>query len=153
MIKTKFSINAEWPKTLTLIVFMASGTFILFSNLLLKYMQFSPAEIVFLYILPWVMLWSFILYDVILSKQHRIEIMIMTIIIILGILNVSMSDNIYQSFLTMIIFILSGIIPLWISMFVIIDDRFRKIMYYICCSWLLIIVIVEIVNYLFIKNN
>ena len=153
MIKTKFSINAEWPKTLTLIVFMTSGTFILFSDLLLKYKQFSPDEIVFIFILPWVMLWSFLFCDVLLSKQHRIEIMIMTIIIILGIINVSMSDNIYQSFFTMRIFILSGIIPLWISMFIIADDRSRKLIYYFCCSWLLIIAIVEIVNYLFTNND
>jgi len=79
--------------------------------------------------------------------------MIMTIIIILGIINVSMSDNIYQSFFTMRIFILSGIIPLWISMFIIADDRSRKLIYYFCCSWLLIIAIVEIVNYLFTNND
>ena len=126
---------------------------ILFSNLILGYRQFSPAEIVFIYILPWFMLWSFLFYDVVLSKQYRIEIILMTIIIILGIINVYMSDNNYQSFLSMRIFILSGIIPLWTSMFVMADDKSRNLMYYISCGWLYIITIIELVNYLITNNS
>jgi O-antigen ligase len=127
---------------------MASGTFIVFSNLILAFGQFSPGEVVFIYIFPWFMLWVFLFYDVVLSKQHRIEIIMMTIIMILGIINVYLSDYIYLSFISMRIFILSGIVQLWTSMLIIADDSSRKIMYFISCCWLFILTSIEIINYL-----
>ena len=153
MLKTNFSIQANWPKQLAFLAFMTSSTFIVFSNLILEYRQFSAAEIVFIYIFPWFMLWPFLFFDVVLNKQHRIEIIIMALIIILGIINVKTSDNIYQSALSMKTFLLSGIIPLWTSMFIIADDKSRKLIYYISCGWLLIITIIEIINYLFTNND
>jgi len=153
MIKTKLFNHAEWPKTLAFFVLMASGTFVVFSNFILKYWYLSSAEMVFIYILPWFMMWPFLSYEVVLSKQHRIEFLMMALIIILGFFNANMSDNMFQSFPAMRSFILSGIIPLWISMFVISEDKYRILVYYICCGWLLIIGVTEIINYLFTDND
>ena len=147
MLKIKFLLNPNWPKQLAFFVFMASGTFMVFSNFMVGFRQFTPAEIVFIYVLPWVMLWVFLFYDVVFSKQYRIEIIMMTVIIILGILNVWMSDNRYQSFIFMRMFILSGIIPLWTSMLIITSHNSRKIFYYFSCVWLFIVTCVEILNY------
>lgn len=146
-------MNTDWPKQLAFYVFLTSGTFIVFSNFILRYKPLSPAEIIFIYILPWLMLWSFLYFDVVLSKKYRIEIILMIIIIILGIINVRLSDNIYQSTLWMTIFILSGIIPLWTSMFIITGDHSRRITYCFCCGWLFIFTLLEIANYFITGNN
>jgi len=71
----------------------------------------------------------------------------MSLIIVLGIINVYMSDNVYQSSLWMTMFLLSGIIPLWTSMFIITDDRSRNNIYYLSCVLLFIITVIEIANY------
>ena len=87
------------------------------------------------------------LFDIFLSKIYRIEIILMSLIIVLGIINVYLSDNIYQSSIWMTMFLLSGIIPLWTSMFVITDDRSRNNLYYLSCVLLFVITILEIANY------
>jgi len=153
MSKSNDTTSANWPKQLALVVFFASGTFIIFSNFILGFRQFSPTEIVFIYILPWLMLWSFLYFDVLLSKQYRVEIILMIVIVIFGIINVSLSDNVYQSSLWMTFFILSGIISLWTSMFIITDDSSRDIIYYLSCAWLFVITFIEIANYFITGGN
>jgi len=132
---------------------MASGTLIVFSNLIFGYRQIISPEIVFIYILPWLMLCSYRYFDILLSKTYRIEIILMSIIIILGIINVYMSNNIYQSSLWMTMFLLSGIIPLWTSMFIITDNRSRNKIYYLSCVLLFVMTIIEIANYFITGKN
>ncbi|MDP2046433.1 MAG: O-antigen ligase family protein, partial [Deltaproteobacteria bacterium] len=125
----------------------ASGTFIVFSNLIFGYGQIISPEIVFIYILPWLILCAFLYFGIFLSKTYRIEIILMSLIIIMGIINVYTSDNIYQSSIWMRMFLLSGIILLWTSMFIITEERSRNYIYYLSCGLLFVIAIIEIANY------
>ena len=108
---------------------------------------FSETFINIILILPFVMLWLTKGMDIVQNKEHRTEIALMIIIIILGIINILYSDNPFNTYKAMKMFLLSGIIALWVSMFLLKDPRAVKNFDWFCCFCLAIIVPTEILGY------
>jgi O-antigen ligase len=93
------------------------------------------------------MLWPLYSFEVITNKARRTEIALMGSIIILGILNVVFSANPPKSYDAMKLLLLSGVLPLWTSMFLLTDRRRRDEFGVFCCCCLAIVAPVEIINY------
>ena len=148
--RSPLAIN--FPKRLDRIelwIFLASGALVLLvSSPLIQTIQFSLSVIVFIYILPWAMLWPVYCFEVIKSSAYRVEIIISGTIIILGILNIILTDSIYNSFNAMRFFLLSGIIPFWTSFFIFNRQYQRDYFYYFSCCFLFLIASAEIIAYL-----
>jgi O-antigen ligase len=128
---------------------LASGAFVI----LLAYHRFLGPRVddwirTFIYLLPWVMLWPLYSFEVITNKARRIEIALMGSIIILGILNVAFSVNPPKSYEDMKLFLLTGVLPLWTSMFLLTDRRRRNEFGVFCCCCLVIVAPAEIISYL-----
>ena len=141
-------INAiKMPKQLALFVLMVSGTLIILSYVIFGDKQFSSSILFFIYVFPCIMV-CFTFSNYIFVKENKIKILLMVSIIILGILNIIMSDNVYFSYDAMKIFVISGIMPLWTSMILFETDSDRRSFYYLSCIWLLVVVVVEIIHYL-----
>lgn len=148
------------PDEVAFLTFLMSGAFIIlvYAPLYLVH-QFGLSLIVFIYIFPWVMLWPIYSFNVIVDKAYRVEIILIGIVLLLAGVNVVMSNDMLRSLYAMRLFLLSGIMALWASMFILADQRHKKIFYYFCCCCLLVIAIIEIYiyltkgsNYIFIYN-
>lgn len=128
---------------------LASGAFVI----LLAYHRslsprFSDWIRTLIYLLPWLMLWPLYSFEVITNKARRIEIALMGSIIILGILNVVFSANPPKSYEAMKLLLLTGVLPLWTSMFLLTGRRRRDEFGVFCCCCLVIVAPAEIINYL-----
>ena len=99
----------------------------------------------FIFIFPWLMLWLAYSWQVVANRDHRWEILLIVSIIILGILNVVLSNSPSNSLSPMRNFLLSGIFALWTSMFLINDQRRRQVFDWFCAGALAIIVPAEII--------
>jgi hypothetical protein len=132
---------------------MASGTINLFSFILFKDALHTSQILFFIYLFPWVMILLLGFSNNYALKTHLVEIILMVAIIILGICNTSLSNNVYSSYLVMKLFMLSGIIPLWISMLVLVNETDKNIFSVFSCIWLLMVILVEIVHYFVIGQD
>ncbi len=101
-----------------------------------------------IYIFPWLMLWLAFSWKVLTNREHRLEIFLMITIIVLGIINTSLSDSVSNSLAPMRTFLLTGIFALWAAMFLLSDQRRRKVFDWFCAGALAVIVLVEIIVYL-----
>ncbi len=131
--------------TLAFYVFLASGacTILLWSpNILGKYLTYWEKIIIF--ILPWLMLCLAYSGQVFTCTAYRPEIIFIVAIIILGIVNTALSDAVSQSVPQMRTFLLTGIFALWPAMFLLADERRRRVFDWFCCGCLAIILPVEI---------
>jgi O-antigen ligase len=95
-------------------------------------------------ILPWLMLWLAYSWQVITEREHRPEIILMVSIIILGVVNTSLSGSGLKSVATMRTFLLTGVFALWASMFLVNDPRRRQMFDWFCAGALGVILPVEI---------
>jgi O-antigen ligase len=100
------------------------------------------------FLLPWLMLWPAKGLEIFTNKEHRIEIILIIVIITLGIINVILSDNPTKSYYSMKTFLLGGVLALWVSMLLLTDPRHIKIFDWFCCICLAIVTIVEISAFL-----
>jgi O-antigen ligase len=135
-------------KQIAFYAFLASGAYVilLWSPIILgKYIDHWNKIIIFL--LPWVILWLAYSWQVLISKQYRLEIILMVSIIILGAVNAALSES-ARSISHMRIFLVTGIFVLWISMFLFTDRRRRQGFDWFCCGCLAIIISVEIIWWL-----
>jgi O-antigen ligase len=98
-----------------------------------------------IFIFPWLMLWLAYSWQVVASREHRLEIVLIVSIIILGIANVALSDSPSKSLTPMRNFLLTGIFALWTSMFLLTDQRRRRQFDWLCTFALAVIVPVEII--------
>jgi O-antigen ligase len=98
-----------------------------------------------IYIFPWLMLFFIYPQQVFTDREHRLEIILIISIIILGIVNVAQSDSVYNSIAPMRTFLLTGIFALWVSMFLLTDQHRRAVFDWLCCGCLTIIVSTEII--------
>jgi O-antigen ligase len=140
--------NFVYPDRPAFWAFLGSGTFIIliYAPLFLRKPLSFPI-IVFIYLLPWVLVWGAYSFDVIKDRAYRIEIILMVAIIILGIVNVLLSDDINKSSLAMRSFLLSGIVPLWTSIFLLANRKNMAIFYYFCCLCIAVVGFGEFINF------
>jgi len=138
------------PEQLSLLAFLLSGFLLIFffSPLMIK-VDLSLSTVIFFTILPWMMLWPIYGYEVITSRTYRVEISLILIILILGLLNILSSEDIYWSFISMRIFLLSGILAFWASVFIFRNPGNENIFYSFSCLCLIVITIIEIITYLY----
>jgi hypothetical protein len=79
------------------------------------------------------------------DKRLRPEIILLMTLVCLGVLNVIHSDDPSRSYWPMRIFLLSGVVPLWTSMFLLTHQRGRRFFDWLCCGCLAVVASVEIV--------
>ncbi len=140
------------PDRLAFGAFLVSGAFVILlssNNLLGAKLRGSTKNLI--YFLPWVMLWPVYRLRVIADKARRAEIALVISIVILGLLNAYFSGNPPKSFETMKVFLLTGIVPLWIAMFLLTDQHRRDVFVIFCCVCLAIVASVEIIHYIIYK--
>ena len=121
---------------------LGSGAYIILlwsPNILGRHVGFWTRN--FIYILPWLMLWLAYSWQLITAPEHRLEIILMISIIILGVVNASLSNAIE----TMRIVLLTGLFALWTAMFLITDPRRRQVFDWFCAGALAVIILVEII--------
>jgi O-antigen ligase len=102
----------------------------------------------FIYLFPWLMVCLTYSYEVFTDRAHRPEIILIISIIILGIVNVSLSDSLSNSLNPMRTFLLTGIFALWVSMFLLTSPHRRAGFDWLCCGFLAIIVTTNIILWL-----
>ena len=105
-----------------------------------------------IFIFPWLMLWLAYSWQVVANRDHRWEILLIVSIIILGIVNVPLSDSPSKSLTPMRNFLLTGIFALWTSMFLLNDPRRRQVFDWFCAGALAIILPGEIIVWLLRGN-
>lgn len=128
---------------------LGSGAYIILlwsPNILGKHLNLW-AQIV-IYLLPWLMLWLAYSWQVITEKEHRLEIILMVAIIILGIVNTSLSGFAPTSVDSMRTFLLTGVIALWASLFLVNNPRRRQMFDWFCAGALGAIILVEMIVFL-----
>ena len=133
---------------------LGSGAYIILlwsPNILGRHLS-SWTQIV-IYIFPWLMLWLAYSWQVITEKEHRLEIILMVSIIILGVVNTSLSGSGSRSIDTMRTFLLTGLFALWASMFLINDPRRRQLFDWFCAGALGVIILVEMILWLVRGNS
>jgi O-antigen ligase len=110
--------------------------------------HFSSKVKIVIYLFPWLMLWLAYYWQVVTDREHRLKIILMISIIILGIINIYFSNAPANSFKPMRVFLLTGIFPLWSSMFLFTEQRRRNWFDGLCCGALAVIASVEIITWL-----
>lgn len=103
---------------------------------------------IYIFIFPWMMACLSYSWQMIINKELRLEIILIVSIIILGALNATLSDVVSRSTSHMRIFLVTGIFPLWASMFLFTGQRRRQIFDWCCCICLAIILPVEVIWWL-----
>jgi O-antigen ligase len=98
------------------------------------------------------MLWLAYSWQVITAKEHRLEIILMVGIIILGAANTSLSNFAPRSVDTMRTFLLTGVFALWAAMFSINGPRRRQMFDWFCAGALGVIILVEMILWL-VRGN
>jgi O-antigen ligase len=127
---------------------LGSGAYIILlwsPNILGRHLGFWTQIII--YIFPWLMLWLAYSWQVITGKEHRLEIILMVSIIILGVVNTSLSNSGPRSIDTMRTFLLTGIFALWASLFLVNNPRRRQMFDWFCAGALGVIILVEMILY------
>ncbi len=125
---------------------LGSGAYIILlwsPNILGKHLSFWTQIVI--YIFPWLMLWLAYSWQVITEREHRLEIILMVSIIILGVVNTSLSGSGSKSIDTMRTFLLTGLFALWASMFLVNDPRRRQMFDWFCAGALGVIILVEMI--------
>jgi O-antigen ligase len=110
--------------------------------------HFSSIVKIIIYSVPWLTLCLAYSWQVVTDREHRLEIILIVSIIILGIANICWSNSPLKAFKAMRIFLLTGIFPLWASMFLLADQRRRNGFDGLCGVALAVIVSVEIITWL-----
>jgi len=152
----KYSLPTDRPaffNQLAYYALLASGAYIILfwsPNILGDLFSRYTKGIIF--ILPWLMLWLAYSWQVVANRDHRWEILLIVSIIILGIVNVPLSDSPSKSLTPMRNFLLTGIFALWTSMFLLTDPRRRQVFDWFCAGALAVILPGEIIVWLLRGN-
>jgi len=134
---------------LALVSMVATGTYAVFlSCATFMINQLSTWSMLLIYGLPWLMLWPVYSWGVLKDKARRGEIILMGLILILGTINMALSDHVYNSLTAMRYFLVSGVLALWASMFLLADQAARKVFDRFCCVCLAIFAPLEIITFL-----
>jgi len=147
----KYLSHIRKPPLLNQLAFyslMGSGAYIILlwsPNVLGEF--FSRYTKSMIYIFPWLMVWLAYSWQVVADREHRLEIILIVSIIILGIVNTSLSDSVSKSFNSMRTFLLTGIFALWASMFLLNDQHRRHAFDWFCAGALAVIILGEMIVY------
>jgi len=128
---------------------LGSGAYIILlwsPNILGKHVGFWTQIVI--YIFPWLMLWPAYSWAVVTQREHRLEIILMVSIIILGVVNTYLSGSVLKSINTMRTFLLTGIFALWASLFLVNNPRRRQIFDWFCAGALGVIILVEMIVFI-----
>lgn len=131
---------------LAFIALLCAGLFVMLlwsPNVLGKHIGYWTK--IFIFVLPWGMLWPAYSWQVLINREHRFEIILMVAIIILGVLNAALSDAVAKSTSQVRDFLVSGVFALWPAMFLLAGQRRRQVFDWCCCLCLVVIVPVEII--------
>jgi O-antigen ligase len=139
------------PPLLTQIAFyslLGSGFYVILlwsPNILGEHLSYWTQILIFIF--PWLMLWLAYSWQVITEKEHRLEIILMISIIILGVVNTSLSGAGSRSIDAMRTFLVTGVFALWASMFLVNNPRRRQMFDWFCAGSLGVIILVEMILY------
>jgi O-antigen ligase len=139
-------LNHPVLRQLAFYALLASGAYVVLlwsPNVLGKHVTTLVEFIIFT--LPWLMLWVIYTWQTISDRHHRVEIVLMVAIIFFGMINTALSDSFAKSLPQMRPFLLSGVMALWASMFLITDADRRRAFDWFCCVCLAIIIPVEFI--------
>jgi O-antigen ligase len=128
---------------------LGSGAYIILlwsPQILGKHLGFWPQILIYLF--PWLMLWPTYSWQVITAREHRLEIIFMVSIIILGVVNTSLNGSVLKSINSMRTFLLTGIFALWASLFLVNNSRRRQIFDWFCAGALGVIILVEMIVFM-----
>ena len=100
-----------------------------------------------IYIFPWLMLCLAYSWQIITDREHRLIIILIISIIILGIVNTSLSDSVSNSIDSMRNFLLTGIFALWAAMFLLNDQPRRQAFDWFCAGALAVVILGEMIVY------
>jgi hypothetical protein len=100
-----------------------------------------------IYLIPWLMVCLAYSWQVITNREHRLEILSIVLIIILGIVNTALSDSLSHSLNSMRNFLLMGIFALWAAMFLLNDPRRRRAFDWFCTGALAVVILAEMTVY------
>ena len=107
--------------------------------------HFSRWINIIIYIIPWLLLWLVYSWQVVADREHRLEIILILSIIILGIVNTAFSDSVSKSLDAMPTFLLTGIFALWAAMFSVNNQHRRQVFDWFCAGAMAVIILVEII--------
>lgn len=113
----------------------------------------SPLITTIIFIFPWLMVCLVYSWQTITDRSHRVEIVCIIAIIILGVINTALSDSFSKSIFEMRTFLLTGILAFWAAMFLITDQHRRQVFDWFCCACLAIIVAVELTSWVLHVSN
>jgi O-antigen ligase len=145
----KYSFSIHKSSSLNQLAFyslLGSSAFIILlwsPNVLGRYSYRYTNILVF--ILPWLMLWLAYSWQVIVNPEHRLEIILIVAIIILGMANMAFSDAPAASLSHLRTFLLTGIFAFWAAMFLLTDEPRRQRFDWLCAGALAVIAPVEII--------
>lgn len=147
-ISLEFLRNSSLLIKLAFVALLISGAYIilLWSPNVLHKNNSSIFKIIIL-LMPWIMLWPIYSLNVIKDRQHRLELILIFIILIIGILNTIFSDNPAKTYPRMRTLLLTGVMALWASMFLLINQPKRDVFAWFCCCCLAVIAPVELIGY------
>lgn len=149
-------LNINKPSRLNQLAFyslLGSGTYIILlwsPNVLNKH--FSHYINILIFIFPWLMLWLAYPRQLIADRAHRLEIILIVSIIVLGVANAFCSDAVANSRPAMRTFLLTGIFAFWASMFLLTDEPRRQGFDWLCAGALAVIASGEIIAWL-VRGN
>lgn len=101
-----------------------------------------------IYVFPWLMLGLAFSWHIITDRARRLEIILIVAIIILGVINIYWSDAPAKSLSPMRTFLLTGVLALWVSMFLLTGPHRRRVFDWFCCGCLAMIIPVEMIVWL-----
>jgi O-antigen ligase len=139
--------NSSLLNRLAFYCLLISSTFVILlwsPNVLGRH--FSSKLKIIIYLSPWLILCLANSWQVVTNREHRLTIILMVSIIILGIVNIYGSNSPMKSLKAVRVFLLTGIFPLWSSMFLLTDQRRRNGFDGLCCGALAVIISVEIIT-------
>jgi O-antigen ligase len=143
-------ISCYFLDRLVLVGFFVSATYsiLLWSPYIAGKFIYYRDQIIF-FLIPWILLWPSKKLDLLKDKEYRLHILLIVAIIILGIINTKNSDDPTSTFIHMPLFLSSGVMILWASMFLMLDRRHVKIFDWFCCICIAVIACVEITAHIF----
>ncbi|MFA5183696.1 MAG: O-antigen ligase family protein [Syntrophales bacterium] len=103
---------------------------------------------ILIYTVPWLLVCLACRSRVVTAKEYRLEIILVISILLLGVLNAFLSDNPVRSVKTMRTFLLTGVLALWSSMFLVTGQRRREGFDWFCGGCLAVITGAEIITYI-----
>jgi hypothetical protein len=126
-------------------IFLASGTFVILllsPNLLGS--RFGPLATLTIYLAPWACMWVVLGRYPLVDRNHRVEVALVIVLLLLGALNVVFSRNPSNSLRPVVIFLCTGVLVFWTAMFLFRDVATVRIFDLFCSVCFALVIITEV---------